>query len=52
MIDGGLIVVWLGDEGIHIWDTKKGELLQVSRLLIGMRPGTSGYQGMGPKFFS
>jgi WD40 repeat protein len=29
IIDGGLIVVWFGDEGTHIWDTKKGELLQV-----------------------
>jgi WD40 repeat protein len=29
MIDGSLIVVWLGDKGIHIWDTKKGQLLRV-----------------------
>jgi WD40 repeat protein len=30
MVDGRLIVVWLkGSEGIHIWDTKKGELLRV-----------------------
>jgi WD40 repeat protein len=27
VVDDGLLVVWLGDEGIHIWDTKKGELL-------------------------
>jgi WD40 repeat protein len=29
MIDGRLIFVWYKDEKIHIWDTKKGELLQV-----------------------
>jgi WD40 repeat protein len=29
MIDGGLIVVWLGEKGIHIWDTKESKLLQV-----------------------
>jgi WD40 repeat protein len=28
MIDGRLIVVWFEGESIHIWDTKKGELLQ------------------------
>jgi WD40 repeat protein len=30
MIDGELVIVWLGVEAIHIWDTKKGELLQVA----------------------
>jgi WD40 repeat protein len=29
MIDGGFVVVWLGGEGISIWDAKKGKLLQV-----------------------
>jgi WD40 repeat protein len=29
MIDGRLVVVWGGHEGIHIWDTKEGKLLQV-----------------------
>jgi WD40 repeat protein len=29
IINGRLVVVWLGDGGIHIWDTKKGEPLQV-----------------------
>jgi WD40 repeat protein len=29
MIDGRLVVVWLGDEGINIWDTDKDELLQL-----------------------
>jgi WD40 repeat protein len=29
MIDGRLIFVWYQDKKIHIWDTKKGELLQV-----------------------
>jgi len=28
LIDGRLILVWLGDEKVHIWDTEKGELLQ------------------------
>jgi WD40 repeat protein len=28
LINGRLIFVWHGDEGIHIWDTEKGELLQ------------------------
>jgi WD40 repeat protein len=28
MIDGRLIVVWFGEGVIHIWDTKKDELLQ------------------------
>jgi WD40 repeat protein len=29
MIDGRLVVVWVWKEQIHIWDAKKGELLQV-----------------------
>jgi WD40 repeat protein len=29
VIDGRLVVVWFGEGGIHIWDTKKCELLQV-----------------------
>jgi WD40 repeat protein len=32
MIDGRLVVVWLGEGGIHIWDTKKGELLRVVKV--------------------
>jgi WD40 repeat protein len=29
MINGRLVVVWLGNGPMHIWDTKRGELLQV-----------------------
>ena len=29
MIDGSLIVVWLREEGIHVWNTNQGKLLQV-----------------------
>jgi WD40 repeat protein len=32
MVDGRLIVVWFGNGGVHIWDTKKDELLQVVKL--------------------
>jgi len=28
LIDGRLILVWLKDKNIHIWDTEKGELLK------------------------
>jgi WD40 repeat protein len=38
MIDGRLIFVWYKDKKIHIWDTKKGELLQVVEVdLTGVR---------------
>ena len=29
VVDGRLIVVWFVDEKIHVWNTEKGELLQV-----------------------
>jgi WD40 repeat protein len=50
MIDGRLIFVWLGERGIHIWDTEKGELLQVVNV-----PGASSdglrISGDGSKVF-
>jgi WD40 repeat protein len=50
MIDGRLVVVWLGIEGIHTWDTKKGELLHMMKLPPGNIGGLR-ISGDGSKVF-
>jgi hypothetical protein len=50
MIDGRLIFVWLGGEGINIWDTEKGELLQMVDVYLD-RASDLRISGDGSKVF-
>ena len=47
--DGTLVFAWLGQEAIHIWDTKKGEPLHLVDIDYIRSSGLI-YQGMGPEF--
>ena len=51
MIDGKLIFIWFADERVHIWDTKKGELLQQVDALFTNRFWDLRISGDGSKVF-
>jgi WD40 repeat protein len=51
MIDGRLVVVWLWEGRIHIWDTENGELLQVMKVDSNGSTGDLKISGDGSKVF-
>ena len=51
LIDGRLIFIWLEDWKIHIWDTEKGELLQIPSTVPGYTIRDLRISGDGSKVF-